>query len=229
MKTRKYDAVKAYLCQKLIIAHKYEQKNACFADAVQSSKKECGSALLGTNAAVASGLFHQSAEYGAPLTVSGVSMWINDRHFTDLAEQEGRSAKTIQRVLRHATVSSAPRAPRPLVIVADATYFSRGDGVLIGKDPHRSEVVYRAEIQTETALAYGKMRHELEWRGYTLLAVVIDGKRGIAEVFHDVPLQLCQFHQMQIVRRKLTLRPKTQAGVELLNIGLHVTRCSVNT
>ena len=80
MKTRKYDAVKAYLCQKLIIAHKYEQKNACFADSVQSSKKECGSALLGTNATVASGLFHHSVEYGAPLIVSGISMSANGRH-----------------------------------------------------------------------------------------------------------------------------------------------------
>lgn len=147
----------------------------------------------------------------------------------NLAEQEGCSAKTIQRILKQAATASVKHAPRPIVLVADATYFCRGEGMLIGKDPHQSEVVYRAEIHTETALAYGEMRHALERLGYGLRAVVIDGKRGIPEVFRDIPIQLCQFHQIQTVRRKLTLRPKTQAGVELLDIGLHVTRYTAKT
>jgi len=36
--------------------------------------------------------------------------------------------------------------------------------------------------------------------------------------FSDIYVQICQFHQLQIVRRKLTLRPETEAGQELLAI-----------
>ncbi len=37
-------------------------------------------------------------------------------------------------------------------------------------------------------------------------------------------MQICQFHQLQIVRRKLTLRPETEAGQELLLIGLSISK-----
>lgn len=55
----------------------------------------------------------------------------------------------------------------------------------------------------------------LEAQGYQLMAAVIDGKRGVREVFEDIPVQLCQFHQMATVRRYLTARPKLPAGQEL--------------
>lgn len=79
-------------------------------------------------------------------------------------------------------------------------------------------------IQFETIETYASLRKEVESRGFRLKAVVLDGRQGIPNVFRGIPVQICQFHQMQIVRRKLTLRPKTQAGVELLNIGLNITK-----
>lgn len=79
-------------------------------------------------------------------------------------------------------------------------------------------------ILSETTLAYTSLRREIESRGFQLKAVVLDGRQGVPSVFRGIPVQICQFHQMQIVRRKLTLRPKTQAGVELLHIGLNITK-----
>lgn len=45
--------------------------------------------------------------------------------------------------------------------------------------------------------------------------MVLDAKHGIKEVFSDLVVQICQYHQMQIVGRYLTTKPKTEAGHDL--------------
>lgn len=51
--------------------------------------------------------------------------------------------------------------------------------------------------------------------GYTIQAVVLDGRPGIRQLFFDVPVQMCHFHQKQIITRYLTNDPKLEAGIEL--------------
>lgn len=57
---------------------------------------------------------------------------------------------------------------------------------------------------------------------------VIDGKRGVKEAllrgFPSVPVQYCQFHQIQTVTQKLTKNPKLEAGKELRNLALTLTK-----
>lgn len=43
-------------------------------------------------------------------------------------------------------------------------------------------------------------------------------------VFEEIPIQICHFHQLQIVKRKLTLRPETEAGQTLLSIGFSIAK-----
>ena len=47
-------------------------------------------------------------------------------------------------------------------------------------------------------------------------AVVYDGHVGLLQAISFCPVQMCQFHQFQIVRRLLTNNPHLPAGVELL-------------
>jgi len=68
------------------------------------------------------------------------------------------------------------------------------------------------------------LRTNIESRGFKLTAVVLDGRTGIPRVFSDILVQICQFHQLQIVRRKLTLRPETEAGQTLLSIGFSISK-----
>ncbi len=42
------------------------------------------------------------------------------------------------------------------------------------------------------------------------LAAVIDGRKGGKEVFSDVPVQMCQYHQLMILRRYLTMNPRLE-------------------
>lgn len=68
------------------------------------------------------------------------------------------------------------------------------------------------------------MKQNLESRGFSLLGVVLDGRTGIPRVFEGIPVQICQFHQLKIIQRKLTLRPETEAGQTLLSIGFSIVK-----
>ena len=66
-----------------------------------------------------------------------------------------------------------------------------------------------------------RARREIESLGFEIEAIVLDGKRGVREVFSDIPVQMCQFHQKAIVRRYLTQNPRLQAAKELLAYIVH--------
>lgn len=53
--------------------------------------------------------------------------------------------------------------------------------------------------------------------------MVIDGRKGVKELFSDIPVQICQFHQIKTVNRYLTRKPKLEAAQELRLIALGLT------
>ena len=55
-------------------------------------------------------------------------------------------------------------------------------------------------------------------------AIVCDGRQGLFGLFYDIPIQMCQFHQIQIVQRYLTRKPKTKAAIELKKLTLNLTK-----
>ena len=111
----------------------------------------------------------------------------------------------------------------------DATYFGRRDGILAARDPNKHENLHVHEIVSETKTEYQKARDDLERLGYTFQAVVLDGKTGIPSVFKDIPVQICQYHQQQVVRRKLTLHPETDAGRTLLSLAFTLAKTDERT
>jgi hypothetical protein len=55
-------------------------------------------------------------------------------------------------------------------------------------------------------------------KGFKILSVTIDGRKGIDSVFRNYPIQICQFHIQQRVRNLITDNPKSVAGKELKQI-----------
>jgi hypothetical protein len=52
-----------------------------------------------------------------------------------------------------------------------------------------------------------------------------NGRRGLIEWFgNNIPVQMCQFHQVAIVRRYLTKNPKMQASKELWELVLLLSK-----
>ncbi|MDR3558672.1 MAG: hypothetical protein P4L61_04010 [Candidatus Pacebacteria bacterium] len=95
---------------------------------------------------------------------------------------------------------------------------------MTAREPNLKVNLGWAWIESETKEAYSALKANIESRGFKLTAVVLDGRTGIPRVFEGIPVQICQFHQLQIVRRKLTLRPETKAGQTLLSIGFSISK-----
>lgn len=105
--------------------------------------------------------------------------------------------------------------PRSMVAIADATRAGI-DWVVVIRDPHRKENVHVQPVSREATSAYQMARDSLEQKGFVFKALVGDGRVATPWLFPDIPIQMCHFHQLQIVIRCTTLRPKLDAGVELL-------------
>jgi hypothetical protein len=136
----------------------------------------------------------------------------------DLTEKYNKSEKTIRVLLDTAQPRpSVIRTPESVVCVFDATHI--GEEILLtARAPKLKANLGWSWIEEETKSVYALLKHNIESRGYLLTAVVLDGRRGIPTVFLGIPIQICQFHQLQIVRRKLTLKPETEAGQQLLSL-----------
>ena len=85
---------------------------------------------------------------------------------------------------------------------------------MVVRVPQLKRNIYWREITNEKIEDYSRTRRDVKQLGWTIKAVVIDGRPGAKKVFTDVPVQMCQFHQKQIVNRRLTTRPKLPASIE---------------
>ena len=111
----------------------------------------------------------------------------------------------------------------------DCSFFGRGYGIIVARCPSLKQNLYWKEITTENKAVYKEAREYLEQAGFDIRAVVIDAKYGIKEVFSGAVIQICQYHQQQIIQRYLTNRPKTEAGQELRLISSTLTRQPENS
>jgi len=139
--------------------------------------------------------------------------------YCDLASKYNRSTKWIQRKLDETKVKKVVRInKKELVLVADVTFFTRTKGLCVFREPNLRKNVWWKQTKQENVDIYLQGKEHLEKNGFTIRAIVLDGKRGVREVFSSIPVQMCHFHQKQIVRRYLTLRPKLEASKELKQI-----------
>lgn len=125
------------------------------------------------------------------------------------------SEKTVRTYLDAYALPEWSPAPRSMVAVADATMI--GDAwILVIRDPHAHENVYTKEISIEATSDYQEGFSYLKDKQFIITAIVGDGRIMIPWLFPKVKMQMCHFHQEQIVIRYLTLNPELPAGIELL-------------
>ncbi len=100
----------------------------------------------------------------------------------------------------------------------DTTYWGRNFGVMLFKDSITKENLLKYYVINETNALYIEGIKELGGRGFTVVAIVCDGRKGLIGSFSSIPVQMCQFHQVAIVRRYITRNPKLPAAIELKGI-----------
>lgn len=114
---------------------------------------------------------------------------------------------------------------KPVNLLMDATFFKEKDGVLVAR-ANGKNLLWK-EIETEKAEDYELLILSLQAAGMLFSSFVIDGKRGVLHMilkkFPGTPVQFCQFHQMQIITRYLSKKPKLEAGKELRKLTLTLT------
>lgn len=141
-----------------------------------------------------------------------------------LAVKYGVSAKTISRDLVGMRNVRKISKDKSVVIQMDTTYWGRRFGLMVIKDVLRKKVIWRKYVTHETIADYMEGVRWLEEHGFRIYGVVIDGMRGLSKALQPYPVQLCQFHQMLIVRRYLTREPDLDASRELLGLVNQITK-----
>ena len=106
----------------------------------------------------------------------------------------------------------------------DTTYFGRKFGLMVFMDNTTKAVLYYAIVSHETNSAYKQGIDHLASLGVDVQSITCDGRRGLRTLFTYTPCQMCQFHQVQIVTRYLTRRPKNIASIELRRLTLNLTQ-----
>ena len=138
--------------------------------------------------------------------------------YIQLAEKYNCSSRTIQRKIDSVVVTIPKKSPRKVIILMDTTYWGRNFGVMLFKDSLTKENLLKYYVKNETNALYIEGIKELERTGFTVIAIVCDGRKGLIGSFGSIPVQMCQFHQVAIVRRYITKNPKLPAAIELKGI-----------
>ncbi len=135
--------------------------------------------------------------------------------YHQLSQEYKCSIKTIQRRLDTVKVERLPLEKASVVVLTDTTYFGRTFGVMLFKDAYSGKNLYKQYVKNETNNLYAAGLLFLKRSGLDIKAIVCDGRRGLLSLLPGIPKQMCQFHQVAIVTRYLTRKPKMQAAKEL--------------
>jgi len=106
----------------------------------------------------------------------------------------------------------------------DTTYFGRNFGVMVFRDYYKKINIHWKFVKYETVNEYINGINFLKKKSWEIKGIVCDGKRGLFTAFKEIPVQMCQFHQVAIVTRYITKRPKLEAGKELKQLILLLSK-----
>lgn len=145
--------------------------------------------------------------------------------YKDLSCIHNLSESSITRLI--ATIEVPPIVlpePRRIVGLMDATCWGRNWGIIVIKDARKGDVLWLKYIKQERLQDYKQGVEFLENSGFIVDGIVCDGLRGMFQQFSQYKIQMCQFHQVAIIRRYITNNPKLEAGKELKVLGKMLTR-----
>ncbi len=151
-------------------------------------------------------------------------MWIEytqgKQTYSQLAKKYSCSTKTIQRKIDSAKVQYQTTFSSVANVLMDTTYFGRKFGVMVFKDSITGQILYKQYVQQETNKLYLSGIEEITRRGIKIQSIICDGRKGLLQLFIGIPVQMCNLHQVAIIRRYLTKKPKMQASKELWELSL---------
>ena len=134
------------------------------------------------------------------------------------------SERTIRRDLTGMRFVHSISKYKDVTVQLDTTYWGRHFGLMVIKDALRNKILWHKYVRNETIAQYIEGISWLKSQGFKIYGAVIDGMRGLAQALCPIPVQMCQFHQILIIRRYLTQEPDLEASVQLLDLVKSITR-----
>lgn len=161
--------------------------------------------------------------FSGGLTITKNEIWEMYLHgkqtVAQISRNTGLSASTIKRRLASLSIEwTQPKVTGSGVVHLDATYFGRNTGVLLALESGTGRLLYMQHIAHEHISDYEDAINHIVSTGYQVQGVVIDGLQKLFTVLAEYKIQMCQFHMVAIIRRKLTKNPQLEAGKELLDL-----------
>ena len=134
------------------------------------------------------------------------------------------SERTIRRDLTGMRFVHSISKYKDVTVQLDTTYWGRHFGLMVIKDALRNKILWHKYVRNETIAQYIEGISWLKSQGFKIYGAVIDGMRGLAQALYPIPVQMCQIHQILIIRRYLTQEPDLEASVQLLDLVKSITR-----
>ena len=129
-----------------------------------------------------------------------------------LAAQYGCNLKTIRRYLAKAATQADCTLPQtPVNLIMDTTYFGQQWGVMVLYGACSKRALMVVAVERETNALYTQAVAALREKDIEIQSIICDGKSGLLGSFPDIPVQMCQFHQVKIIVRHLSRKPKSLA------------------
>ena len=124
------------------------------------------------------------------------------------------STRTVQKKLDEYKIKIPQVKPQEVILLIDTTYFWEF-WVMVFKDAYRNKVINLKIVDNENNIDYKKWVKELEKAWWIIKAIICDWRKWLLTWFPNIPTQMCNFHQVAIMRRYLTKKPILEANKAL--------------
>jgi len=148
---------------------------------------------------------------------------IHKQTYSELSDTYGISIKTVQARLDKYKIENPVIFPKKVVLLIDTTYFW-DIWVMAFKDYKDKKILKYILVDHENYSSYLKWIKDLQEEWWIIKAIVCDWKRWLLWGFWDIPTQMCNFHQVQIITRYITKKPRLEANKELRKLTLLLTQ-----
>lgn len=139
--------------------------------------------------------------------------------YKELWEEYKISVKTVQKKLDTYVLQIPQVVPQEVTLLIDTTYFWEF-WVMVFKDANRNKTIHIKIVDNENNADYKHWVEELQKQWWIIQSIVCDGKKGLLKSFSAqwIPTQMCQFHQVSIVRKYITKKPILEANKALKSL-----------
>jgi len=148
--------------------------------------------------------------------------------YQQLSDRYKLSVRTIQKRLDQYVFSPKLHSPREVILLIDTTYFS-DFGLMVFKDYKTKKMLHYKLVDNENNTDYKNGVRELQDKWWIIKAIVCDGRRWLLTGFWKIPTQMCNFHQVAIIRRYITKKPILQANKDLKELSSWLVRTDRET